>query len=108
MQKTILSALAAAALGLSGAVLSSQPALATGAITCKSGPQSSWKSQKALADKLVKEGWTIKKTKIDGGCYEVYGTTPDGDRVEAYFHPVTLEKLYVARRGQVLFRAKGY
>ena len=43
-----------------------------------------------------------------GGCYEVYGTTPEGDRVEAYFHPVTLEKLYVARRGEVLFRKKGY
>ena len=45
---------------------------------------------------------------LAGGCYEVYGTTPEGDRVEAYFHPVTLEKLYVARRGEVLFRKKGY
>jgi hypothetical protein len=38
----------------------------------------------------------------------VYGTTPEGDRVEAYFHPVTLEKLYVGRRGEVLFRKAGY
>ena len=84
------------------------PASATGAITCKSGPVSGWKSQKALTDKLTKEGWTVRKSKVDGGCYEVYGTTPEGDRVEAYFHPVTLEKLYVSRRGEILFRKAGY
>jgi hypothetical protein len=90
------------------AIMPSTPAHATGAITCKPTPQSSWKSQDALQAKLVKEGWTVRKSKVDGGCYEVYGTTPEGDRVEAYFHPVTLEKLYVARRGEVLFRKKGY
>lgn len=84
------------------------PASATGVIKCKAGPESGWKSQDVLKAKLVKEGWTVRKSKIDGGCYEVYGTTPEGDRVEAYFHPVTLEKLYVAKRGQVLYRKKGY
>jgi len=34
----------------------------------------------------------------------VYGTTPEGERVEAYFHPATFEKLYVEQRGKVLFR----
>jgi hypothetical protein len=86
----------------------SVPASATGVITCKAGPQSGWKSQEALTAKLTKEGWTVRKSKVDGGCYEVYGTTPEGDRVEAYFHPVTLEKLYVGRRGEVLFRKAGY
>ncbi|MGB5077674.1 MAG: PepSY domain-containing protein, partial [Sphingorhabdus sp.] len=80
----------------------STPAAATGVMTCKAGPQSGWKSQETLTSKLTKEGWTVRKSKVDGGCYEVYGTTPEGDRVEAYFHPVTLEKLYVARRGEVL------
>jgi hypothetical protein len=86
----------------------SVPASATGVIKCDAGPASGWKSQEALTDKLTKEGWTVRKAKVDGGCYEVYGTTPEGDRVEAYFHPVTLEKLYVGRRGEVLFRKKGY
>lgn len=90
------------------AALASTPASATGAITCKAGPVTGWKTQDVLKAKLVKEGWTVRKSKVDGGCYEVYGTTPEGDRVEAYFHPVTLEKLYVARRGQVLFRKDGY
>ena len=93
---------------LAAIVFVSVPASATGAIKCKSGPVTGWKSQKALTTKLTKEGWTVRKAKVDGGCYEVYGTTPEGDRVEAYFHPVTLEKLYVSRRGEVLFRKKGY
>lgn len=86
----------------------SVPAHATGVIKCEAGPQSGWKSKDMLEAKLTKEGWQIRKSKVDGGCYEVYGTTPDGDRVEAYFHPVSLEKLYVARRGEVLFRKEGY
>ncbi|WP_411290667.1 PepSY domain-containing protein [Sphingorhabdus sp.] len=93
---------------VAAATFASVPASATGAIACKSGPASGWKSQKILTEKLAKEGWTVRKSKVDGGCYEVYGTTPEGDRVEAYFHPVTLEKLYVSRRGEVLFRKKGY
>ncbi|WP_417593378.1 PepSY domain-containing protein [Parasphingorhabdus sp.] len=84
----------------------SSPALATGKMTCEAGPQSGWKTQAELKADLIKKGWTIKKSKIDGGCYEVYGTTPEGDRVEAYFHPVSLEKLLVSRRGEILFRKK--
>ena len=84
------------------------PASATGVIKCNAGPESGWKSSDALKAKLIKEGWKVRLVKPDGGCYEVYGTTPEGDRVEAYFHPVTLEKLYVGRRGEVLFRKTGY
>jgi hypothetical protein len=104
MQKFFPLAIAAAAI----VALPTTPASATGVIKCQAGPQSGWKSQEVLKAKLVKEGWTVRKSKVDGGCYEVYGTTPEGDRVEAYFHPVSLEKLYVARRGQVLFRKQGY
>ncbi len=84
------------------------PAQATGVIKCNAGPQAKWKKPEALSAKLVKEGWQVRKTKVDGGCYEVYGTTPKGQRVEAYFHPVSLEALYIGRRGEVLFRKKGY
>lgn len=90
------------------AIAAAAPAAATGVIKCEAGPQSGWKSQSALSAKLVAEGWQVRKTKVDGGCYEVYGTTPKGERVEAYFHPVTLETLYIGRRGQTLFRKEGY
>lgn len=80
------------------------PANATGKLTCNAGQPSGWKSMKLLQDELTRQGWKVTKAKVDGGCYEVYGTDPEGRRVEAYFHPVTFEKLLVSRRGEVLFR----
>jgi hypothetical protein len=96
------------ATALTLATVAAMPASATGKITCNAGPQSGWKTRATLEDSLKKQGWTIRKSKVDGGCYEVYGTTPDGKKVEAYFHPVSLEKLYVSQRGKVLFRKEGY
>jgi len=95
MSKPVLAA--ALALGLAA------PALATGKMTCDA-PKAQWKSQDALVQAITKQGWQVRKAKVDGGCYEVYGTTPEGDRVEAYFHPVTFEKLLVSRRGEVLYK----
>ena len=102
MTRLILAATALAATSLTVA----SPALATGKMTCNAGPQAKWKSQDALKASLAKQGWQVRKSKVDGGCYEVYGTDEKGNRVEAYFHPVTFEKLLVSRRGQVLFKKK--
>ncbi len=81
------------------------PAFATGKMTCDA-PQAQWKAQDELVAALAKQGWQVRKAKVDGGCYEVYGTDPKGNRVEAYFHPVTFEKLLVSRRGEILYRKK--
>ncbi len=86
------------------ALLFTAPAFATGLYSCDSGDRSGWKSMKQLETKMIDDGWTVRRIKEDGGCYEAYGTSPEGQRVEAYFHPVTLEKLLVARRGEILFR----
>jgi hypothetical protein len=40
---------------------------------------------------LTDKGWQIRRIKIDGGCYEVYALNEKGERVEAYFHPKTLD-----------------
>lgn len=84
------------------------PAWAHGNVTCKAGPQSTWKSIDMLKAAIIAEGWKVKKAHPEKDCYEVYGTTPQGERVEAFFHPVTLQKLLVLRRGQVLFIAPGF
>jgi hypothetical protein len=60
----------------------------------------------ALEEKITVEGWKVRKIKVDEGCYEVYGTTPEDQRVEAYFDSLALEKLPVARRGEILFRKR--
>jgi hypothetical protein len=93
--------LAASALPLGLALAA--PAAATGKMTCNA-PQAKWKSMAALQQRLTRQGWKVAKAKVDGGCYEVYGTDPKGNRVETYFHPVTFEKLLVSRRGQILYK----
>jgi hypothetical protein len=50
------------------------PALATGKMTCNAGPQSKWKSRRRCRRSL-EAGLAGRKSKVDGGCYEVYGTT---------------------------------
>ena len=100
MTLRILTIAAALSIGVAAA-----PAAATGKMTCDA-PQAQWKSLANLEASLKKQGWEVRKSKVDGGCYEVYGTDPEGNRVEAYFHPVSFKKLLVSRRGEVLFRAK--
>ncbi len=80
------------------------PASATGWMQCDSGPENGWKSKAELTEAISARGWRIRRIKIDGGCYEVYGTSPQGQRVEAYFHPVSLDLLLIARRGEILYR----
>jgi hypothetical protein len=78
------------------AVLTTAPAAvagATGLATCNSGSPDSWQSQEKLKAMLEEKGWQIRNVKVDGGCYEVYALDDKGERVEAYFHPVTLERV---------------
>jgi hypothetical protein len=105
MNKLIAGITLAAACGLAAL---SAPALADGKVDCRSGPRSGWQDVAKLQAKLLAEGWTIKKAKIARDCYEVYGKTPEGDNVESFHHPVTLQKILVLKRGRTLFRAPGY
>ena len=47
---------------------------------------------------LKAKGWEVRNIKVDGGCYEVYALDEKQERVEAYFHPVTLERVKTAER----------
>jgi len=87
--------LAAAVLAASFAAA---PAHATGLATCDSGSREKWQPQEKLEKMLTERGWQIRRVKIDGGCYEVYAITEKGERVEAYFHPVTLAPVPTQRR----------
>ena len=65
----------------------------TGLATCDSGSPDTWQPQEKLTAMLKEKGWEVRNVKIDGGCYEVYALDNEGERVEAYFHPVTLERV---------------
>ena len=71
-------------------------ASATGLATCDSGPPEKWQSQDKLTAMLKEKGWEIRNIKVDGGCYEVYAIDEKGERIEAYFHPVTFERIPIA------------
>jgi hypothetical protein len=66
---------------------------ADGLATCDSGPESGWQSQETLTQQLTAKGWQVRRIKVDQGCYEVYAMNEKGERVEAYFHPQTLESV---------------
>jgi len=80
------------------AAFAAAPAHATGLATCDSGPQEKWQPQEKLQKMLTDRGWQIRRIKIDGGCYEVYAVTEKGERVEAYFHPLTLAPVPTNKR----------
>ncbi len=74
------------------ALLSSAAAHATGACPIKGDvPKAEWQDKELLEKKLVAAGWQVRRIKVDGQCYEVYGVDTKGQRVEAYFHPKSLE-----------------
>ena len=84
------------------------PALADGDVRCNGGPQSGWKPLAEVRKKAWLEGWSVQKVQVQNDCYEVYARTETGQAIEAFFHPVTLQKLVVYRRGKEVFRAPGF
>jgi hypothetical protein len=80
------------------------PSQATGRYTCEPVGKAKWLTKDQLANLLTKAGWQVNRMKPDGGCWEVYGTTPEGLRVEGYFHPATGEQLMLNQRGKVIFQ----
>ncbi|MEO6408064.1 MAG: PepSY domain-containing protein [Burkholderiaceae bacterium] len=73
-------------------------ASATGLATCESGLKSAWQPAEKLEKQLTEQGWKVRRIKEDGGCYEVYALDDKGQRVEAYFHPVTFEPVPTTKR----------
>ena len=55
---------------------------------CTTEPKEKWMSEVDFKKKVESEGYTIKKFKQPGTCYEIYGTNKEGKKVEIYFNPV--------------------
>jgi hypothetical protein len=92
MKKTLFSLAFIALFGVAGM------ASATGLATCDSGPKTGWQPVEKLEGKLKEKGYTVRRIKEDGGCYEVYAVNEKGERGEFYFHPVTLEPVPIKPR----------
>jgi hypothetical protein len=49
-----------------------------------------WQPRDAVARLAAENGWTVRRIKIDDGCYEIDGTDGEGRRIEVTVHPATL------------------
>lgn len=92
-----LVARAAFASAVAVVLVASSSVQATGLASCDSGPREGWQPQAKLEKQLVDKKWQVRRIKVDGNCYEVYGINEKGERVEAYFHPVTLDPVPTKR-----------
>jgi hypothetical protein len=58
---------------------------------CTAHPKEEWMKQDDAKAKLEAEGYKIRKFKVDGNCYEIYGHNKEGKKVEIYFDTKTLD-----------------
>ena len=63
-------------------------ALADGNVSCPAASKAERRPPGELTAMLKKKGWAIRKMQMFNGCYEIYGFTKDGKKVEIYFNPV--------------------
>ncbi|MCB9946279.1 MAG: PepSY domain-containing protein [Rhodospirillaceae bacterium] len=77
---------------LSAAVLAATGAAAMASDSCNV-PSDQWQPREALQQKLEQLGWQVRSIETDDGCYEAYAIDAQGQRVEAYFDPATLEQV---------------
>ena len=84
--KIVLSA-AAATLVLGAAL----PAAALADTDCTLHPKAEWRNESEARAKFQKEGYAIRRFKIDDNCYKIEGTTKDGRKAEVKYDPKTLE-----------------
>jgi hypothetical protein len=54
-------------------------------------PMADWQPREAVVRLAAASGWTVRRIKIDDGCYEIDGHNAEGRRIEVKVHPGTLE-----------------
>lgn len=58
-------------------------------------PMSQWQPRDAVAAFAAQQGWTVRRIKIDDGCYEVKGTDANNTPIEVKLDPSTLQILKI-------------
>jgi hypothetical protein len=54
-------------------------------------PMANWQPREAVAQMALDNGWTVRRIKIDDGCYEIHGRDAAGRRIEVTIHPQSLQ-----------------
>lgn len=80
------------------AVLMAGPALAAG--TCSTAPSAQFRPKAALEAQLKSEGLSVRRIKVENGCYEVYAVDKSGKKVNVAYNAETLDKVANAEAGE--------
>jgi hypothetical protein len=54
-------------------------------------PMANWQPRAAVQTMAEAQGWTVRRIKIDDGCYEIHGFDAKGRSIEAKVDPATLK-----------------
>ncbi len=60
-------------------------------------PMADWQPRAAVADVAARNGWTLRRIKVDDGCYVIEGADAAGRPIRARLNPATLEVANIAR-----------
>jgi hypothetical protein len=74
------------------ALLIAAPAMAADA-TCSTAPASKFQPKATLESQLTAEGLTVRRIKLENGCYEVYAVDKANKKVNTAYNAETLEKV---------------
>lgn len=55
-----------------------------------SDPVAEWKPRDLLRQQVEQLGWTVRRIKIDDGCYELRGVDRMGNKIKAKYAPASL------------------
>ena len=80
---------ASTVVALSLGVFGSGPTLADGFKNCTKLAKASWKPASEAEAKAKAAGYEVRKSKVEGSCYEVYGVK-DGKLFELFYSPEDL------------------
>jgi len=53
-------------------------------------PMAEWQPRAAVQQMAEAQGWTVRRIKIDDGCYEIDGSDAEGRAIEVKVDPATL------------------
>lgn len=56
-------------------------------------PMADWQPRNAVVTLAASNQWTVRRIKIDDGCYQIDGTDATGRQIEVTLHPGTLAVL---------------
>ena len=79
--------------GLSLTLIGPSPVLADGFKNCTKASKASWKPASDAEAAAKAAGYEVRRSKIEGSCYEVYGVK-EGKLFELFYNPEDLKLMH--------------